>query len=164
VVDALLDAGADIEAPGAVIGGGTPLADARAFAQWKAAHRLVERGARTTMQDAATLGLTVRLEQFFTGPTPPDRDEISRAFWGACHGGQQQCAAYLLDRGADANWIPGWEDRTPLDAAIRSGATDLAGWLRARGATTADETLWPREVSSGSPSAGMARPTRDHES
>jgi hypothetical protein len=31
VLDALLDAGADIEAPGAVIGGGTPLADARAF-------------------------------------------------------------------------------------------------------------------------------------
>ena len=29
VLDALLDAGADIEAPGAVIGGGTPLADAR---------------------------------------------------------------------------------------------------------------------------------------
>ncbi len=37
VLDALLDAGADIEAPGAVIGGGTPLADAAAFGQWKAA-------------------------------------------------------------------------------------------------------------------------------
>ena len=48
VLDALLDAGADIDAPGAVIGGGTPLDDATAFAQWQAAHRLVERGARTT--------------------------------------------------------------------------------------------------------------------
>ena len=37
VVDALLDAGADIEAPGAVIGGGTPLSDARGFGQWQAA-------------------------------------------------------------------------------------------------------------------------------
>ena len=46
VLDALLDAGADIEAPGGVIGGGPPLADARAFGQWKAAHRLVERGAQ----------------------------------------------------------------------------------------------------------------------
>ena len=40
-LDALLDAGADIEAPGAVIGGGTPLADAVAFGQWRAACRLV---------------------------------------------------------------------------------------------------------------------------
>lgn len=31
VLDALLDAGADIEAPGAVIGGGSPLRDATAF-------------------------------------------------------------------------------------------------------------------------------------
>ena len=48
VLDALLDLGADIEATGAVIAGGTPLTDARAFGQWRAAHRLVERGARTT--------------------------------------------------------------------------------------------------------------------
>jgi hypothetical protein len=43
-IDALLDAGADIEAPGAVSGGGPPLADARGFKQWNAAFRLVERG------------------------------------------------------------------------------------------------------------------------
>jgi hypothetical protein len=138
VLDALLDAGADIEAPGGVIGGGTPLADARAFGQWQAAHRLVERGAQTTMDDAATLGLLDRLERSFTGPTPPP-EEVSRAFWGACHGGQQPCAAYLLDRGADLNWIPPWEDLTPLDAAQRSDATDLVGWLRARGARSAAE-------------------------
>jgi len=35
VLDALLDHGADIEAPGAVIGGGTPRADAVAFGQWQ---------------------------------------------------------------------------------------------------------------------------------
>lgn len=50
VLDALIEAGADIEAPGAVIGGGTPLADARGFGQWRAAHRLVEHGARVTLQ------------------------------------------------------------------------------------------------------------------
>src|SRR5258707_490715 len=56
-LDALLEHGADIEAPGAVIGGGTPLADAVAFGQWQAARRLVERGARTTLWQAAALGL-----------------------------------------------------------------------------------------------------------
>jgi len=139
VLDALLDAGADIDAPGAVIGGGTPLADARAFAQWRAAHRLVERGAYTTTQDAATLGLIDRLEGFFAGANPPGPEDVSRAFWGACHGGQQRCAEFLLDRGADRNWIPGWENRTPLDAATRTGAADLVAWLHSQGAVTAAE-------------------------
>jgi ankyrin repeat protein len=35
-LDALLDADADLEAPGAVIAGGTPLTDAVAFGQWHA--------------------------------------------------------------------------------------------------------------------------------
>jgi hypothetical protein len=48
VRDALLDAGADLEAPGSVIDGGTPLADAVAFGQWNAARRLLERGATRT--------------------------------------------------------------------------------------------------------------------
>ena len=62
VLDALLDAGADIEAPGAVIGGGTPMADATAFGQWHAARRLLERGARTTLWEAAALGLLDRVD------------------------------------------------------------------------------------------------------
>ncbi len=40
VLDALLDAGADVEADGAVIAGGTHLFDTRAFGQWKAALQL----------------------------------------------------------------------------------------------------------------------------
>ena len=143
VLDALIDAGADLEAPGAVIGGGTPLADARGFGQWQAAHRLVQRGAQTTIDDDATLGLLDRLERYFTGATPPAPEEVNRAFWGACHGGQQQCAAYLLDRGADLNWVPGWEELTPLDAAQRSEATELVGWLRGRGARAAAELNAP---------------------
>ncbi len=42
-IDILLDHGANIEARGSVIGGGTPMSDAVAFGQWKAARRLVER-------------------------------------------------------------------------------------------------------------------------
>ena len=59
-LDALLDAGADIDATGGIIGGSTPLADATAFGQWRAARRLVERGAQTSAFDAAALGLIDR--------------------------------------------------------------------------------------------------------
>jgi uncharacterized protein len=136
VLDALLDAGADIEAPGAVIAGGTPLRDAVAFGQWKAARRLVERGARTPLWDAAALGLMDRLKGFFSG-SPPSPEEINGAFWSACHGGQLEAAEYLVDRGAELNWIPPWEELTPLDAAQRSDADGLVKWLRARGAKPA---------------------------
>jgi hypothetical protein len=139
VLDALLDAGADIDAPGAVIAGGTPLDDATAFAQWRTARRLVERGARTTLWHAATLGLFGRLQAYFTGAAGPAAIEVNGAFWGACHGGQQSAAQVLLDHGADLNWIPDWENLTPLDAAVRNGATDVVEWLRSRGATTAAE-------------------------
>jgi uncharacterized protein len=136
-LDALLDAGADIEADGGVIGGGTPLADARAFLQWDAAYRLVERGAKTTLSDAATLGLMERVDDHMA--REPSADEINAGFWGACHGGQQRAAEYLLDRGAEVNWIPYWEPLTPLDAAERSAAGDLVEWLRGQGAKPASE-------------------------
>ncbi|WP_250036881.1 ankyrin repeat domain-containing protein [Paractinoplanes maris] len=136
VLDALLDAGAEIDAPGAVIGGGTPLDDATAFAQWRAARRLVERGARTTLWHAATLGLSDRWPAYFTGDTRPAADELNGALWGACHGGQQRAAQFLLEHGADLDWIPPWEHLTPLDAAVRHGDPALIAWLRARGATS----------------------------
>ena len=137
-LDALLDAGADIEAPGAVLGGGAPLADARGFKQWNAAFRLVERGARTTIVDAATLGLLDRVERCFAD-AEPTAEEITRAFWGACHGARRDCAEYLLDKGAELNWIPPWENLTPLDAAERERAAGVVAWLRERGATPASE-------------------------
>lgn len=139
VLDALLEAGADIEAPGAVIGGGTPLADAVAFGQWNAARRLVERGAQTTLPHAAALGLMDRVELYFSENAGPKVDEISRAFWYSCHGGQRSAVEYLLARGADLNWIPNWERRTPLDAASRSRADDVVAWLRSKGAKSAEE-------------------------
>jgi ankyrin repeat protein len=147
VLDALIDAGGDIEAVGGVIGGGTPLADARGFAQWDAARRLVERGARTTLTDAATLGLLDRVEACFTTAPPPTPEAITRAFWGACHGGQRPVAEYLLARGPELNWI-GHGGMTPLDVARRDDAErlvgrmvaeDLVGWLCAHGAKSAEE-------------------------
>src|SRR6266850_7665093 len=98
VLDALLDHGADVEARGAVIGGGTPLADAVAFGQWQAARRLVERGARPTLWQAAALGLMARVEEHFAANVAPTPDEVTNAFWCACHGGQRPSAEYLLSR------------------------------------------------------------------
>ena len=140
VIDVLLENGADIEAPGAVIAGGTPLADATAFGQWNAARRLVERGATSNMFESATLGLLDRITPLFDSDTPPTADDATGAFWGACHGGQLATAEYLLERGADPNWVSSWDSTTPLDAARRSGADVVVEWLVALGAgATADE-------------------------
>jgi hypothetical protein len=142
VLDALLDAGADIEADGAVIGGGTPLADAAAFGCWEAARRLVERGARTTLWHAAALGLLDRVAAYFDNPTPPSPDDVTHGFWSACHGGQRQTAEYLLDHGADLNWV-GYDNLTPLDAARRAGANALVAWLHSRGGRCARDVAQP---------------------
>jgi ankyrin repeat protein len=150
VLDALVKHGADIEAPGAVIGGGTPIADAAAFGQWKAAQRLVELGAKTALWQAAALGLLDRVESHFAGarlsdwsprpgePSDPVPDEVTHAFWCACHGGQQHVAEYLLARGADINWV-GYDQLTPLGAARRTGANALVAWLMHRGAKMTEE-------------------------
>ena len=136
VIDVLLDHGANIEAQGGVVGGGAPLSDAVAFGQWNAARRLVERGARTTLWQAAALGLMVRVEERFGIVPPPTVDEITNAFWCACHGGQRAMAEYLLKRGADLNWV-GHDGLSPLDAANRSGAAEVVVWLRSQGAKSA---------------------------
>lgn len=132
VIDTLLDLGADIDADGAVIAGGTPLTDATAFGQWNAARRLLERGAHVGPWEAAVMGLDVRLEECLA-EDPVDQERLNGLFWGACHGGQRGTAERLLARGADINWV-GWDDLTPLGAAEREGRTDLAAWLREIGA------------------------------
>jgi hypothetical protein len=136
LIDALLDAGADLEAPGAIVGGGTPIADATAFGQWQAADRLVAHGARTNFFQAATLGLSDRLNRELAASSPPDAAAVTQAFWGACHGGRQSTASQLLLRGAELNWV-GYDDLTAVDAAERSGANRLAMWLRKRGGRSA---------------------------
>jgi uncharacterized protein len=140
-LDALLDGGADIEAMGASIAGGTPLDDAIGYGQWRVARRLVERGARDTkLWHAAALGIMPLVEAHFAGPAKPAINDVSHAFWQACHGGERAAAEYLLARGADVNWVPEWAKQTPVDMAESAGAKDLVEWLRAQGATSAKET------------------------
>jgi ankyrin repeat protein len=136
-IDALLDSGANMEVRGASIAGGTPLEDAVGYGQWQAARRLVERGAKVEkLWHAAALGIMPLVEGHFAGPASVSPDEVSAAFWQACHGGQRRAAEYLLARGADLNWVPDWAKQTPLDMAESSGADDLIEWLRARGASS----------------------------
>jgi ketosteroid isomerase-like protein len=130
-LDALLDAGADIEAGGAVIGGGTPMADAVAFGQWNAARRLLERGATTNLWQAAALGLADRVGDELAATPPPGRGDLDNALWCAAHGGQRETAELLIARGADPAWV-GHDDLTAAQAAARSGADELAAWLHDR--------------------------------
>lgn len=134
VLDALLELGADIEASGSVIDGTTPLANAAAFGQWRAARRLLHHGAATNLWQAAALGLAERVERLLA--EGPPADDVTNAFWCACHGGRRATAELLLDRGADRDWV-GHDGLTPLDAAERSEATEVAAWLRSAGAASA---------------------------
>jgi hypothetical protein len=140
VLDALLDGGADIEAPGAVFTGGTAMSDAVVFAQWRAARRLLERGATTTIWQAAALGLLDRVRELCGLEPPPPPEQITNSFWHACRGGQRLTAEYLLDRGADLSWV-GHDHKTPFDVARESGDGDLISWLRERGAKGARRKL-----------------------
>jgi ankyrin repeat protein len=136
VARALIEGGADIEAPGASIAGGAPLDDAVGYGCWQVARLLVERGARVDrLWHAAALGMITRAEELIATAAPSDQ-ELTDAFWQACHGGQRRMAENLLARGADLNGTPSWSDSTPIDAAeaLGTGREALLTWLRERGA------------------------------
>jgi hypothetical protein len=136
---ALLDAGADIDARGGVIAGGTPLGDATAFGQWRAARALVARGATAALFDLAALGMDEELLSALDGAEPVPADAVNHAFWSACHGGRLSTVEALAARGAAIDWLPAWEDATPLDIAARSGAHEVLTWLHRHGAHTCGE-------------------------
>jgi len=134
LIDALLDAGADIERSGSSIDGGAPLSCAVGYGQWAAARRLVERGARTFLWHEAALGQMAAIQRRVEADPPPPPDTLSGPFWNACHGGQLAAAQYLLAHGADLNWPAPWSGQTPLDIAEKAGRIDVVGWLHQKGA------------------------------
>jgi uncharacterized protein len=133
LIDALLDAGADIEHPGSSIGGGPPAESALGYTQWKALRRLYERGAAMNLSRAAALGLLPLVTELVTA-TPPDSEELAVAFWNACRAGQLEAARYLAGRGADIDWRAPWSGQTPLDAARDSRQRAVVAWLTESGA------------------------------
>ncbi|NNE09513.1 MAG: ankyrin repeat domain-containing protein [Gemmatimonadetes bacterium] len=128
-IDALLDHGANIEAPGAVFTNGTPISDAVVFGKWRAAGRLVERGAETTIWQAAALGLLDRVEAHYGRKPSPTPADITNAFWHACRGGHRATAEYLRALGADVQEV-GPDGHTALQLAEKRGDADLIRWLR----------------------------------
>ena len=136
LIDALLDAGADIEHPGSSISGGPPTDSALGYAQWKALRRLYERGAEMNLSRAAALGLMPLVTGIATAIPPPDGEDLSIAFWNACRADQFEAARYLAGRGADLNWRAPWSGETPLDAARDKHAREVVAWLTESGATS----------------------------
>jgi ankyrin repeat protein len=104
LINALPDAGADIEHDGSSIDGGSPLSSAVGYGQWQAARRLGERGAQTLLWHEAALGMMPAIMRRFETESAPRAETLSGPFWNACHGGQLAAAQYLLERGADLNW------------------------------------------------------------
>ena len=133
VAAALIDSGADIEARGGSIAGGTPLDNAVGYACWHVARLLVDRGARVErLWHAAALGMMSRTQELLESEPPPTAADVNAAFWQACAGGQRRVAEYLLGKGADINWVPEYAKGTPLDAAGNLGTRrdTLISWLR----------------------------------
>ena len=133
VADALIDGGADIEAPDGSIG--TPLDNAVGYGCWHVARRLAERGARVDkLWHAAALGLTGHLERLLAAGPP--QDAVDEAFWQACHGGQLRAADLLLRHGADIHATPGYAEGSAVDIAAGTDTRRelLVGWLRDHGA------------------------------
>jgi ankyrin repeat protein len=139
LIDALLDAGADIEHAGSSIDGGPPLSCAVGYGQWAAARRLVERGARTQFWHEAALGLMPAVIQRVEADPPLQPEMLSGPFWNACRSGQREVARYLLAHGADLNWPAPWSGQTPLDIAEQAGQSEVAIWLLGLGAVRANQ-------------------------
>jgi len=133
VAEALVACGANIEAHGGSIAGGTPLENAVGYGCWRVGYMLVNRGARMEkLWIAAALGKTPQLETFFAAKLVPSAQDINQALWHACQGGHRRTAEYLLSRGADVNWRPDYANETALE--IAAGAPDtgrqaLVSWL-----------------------------------
>lgn len=144
VAEALIDCGAELDAPDGSIG--TPLANAVGYGCWHVARLLVARGAKVgSLWEAAALGLWPVVEEMMAADPPPDAGQLNQAFWHACSGGQLRMAAYLLGKGVDINWSPEYAHGNPIDAAAGTGTRRgvLVDWLRERGAVPAESEETP---------------------
>jgi len=161
LVDVLLDAGADVNAPGCVINGLGPVADAAIFGGVRAGRRLVDRGATTNIYQAAALGFIDLVRRELDGKPGPDAERVTAAFWAACGSGNRDIAQLLLAHDADVNWI-GWGEKTALDQAREADAKELAAWLESHGARPAAELAGRPGGGAAAGSGDQAAPAASH--
>ena len=128
LIDALLDAGADIERPGSSIGGGSPIQSALGYGQYKAVRRLYERGAKVELAHLVVLGLTDKVRDTLI-ISEPAQEECDGALWNACRRGDIVLARLLVEHGANPGWVAPWSNETPLDVARAEGQHHLLPWL-----------------------------------
>ena len=139
VAEALVIGGADIEARGGSIAGGTALENAVGYGCWRVARLLLQHGAKVEkLWQAAALGMTSRVDEFFQQAPAPSAEEVNHAFWQGCRGGYRRTVEYLFARGADLNWTPDYAREKPLEIATKAGTDTgreaLVNWLREKGA------------------------------
>jgi hypothetical protein len=136
----LIDGGARLDTPGGSIG--TPLDNAIGYGCWHVARLLAERGAPIDgLWHAAALGMLPRLDELLGATPGPSSEEISHAFFQACHGGQLRAAQRLLAAGADISFEPDYAPGSKmLEVALHPGTRreQLATWLKEQGATAAE--------------------------
>jgi ankyrin repeat protein len=142
-VGALLDAGADIEATGGVIGDCAPFEEAIIFEQYAAAALLLERGATAYLPGVAALGRLDMVVEYFDehgelvddSAVPPNwlaipgaTALIDLAFQFACRAGHLEVAHFLLWHGANV------DAETPMSTTARHEAAEnghdhVTSWL-----------------------------------
>ncbi|MEM6393228.1 MAG: ankyrin repeat domain-containing protein [Planctomycetota bacterium] len=145
-IDALLDAGADIDVLGGVMTGGTPLHNATIFQLREIGAHLIERGATVDLVLAAGNGRFDLVEAMFdeTGnrradaPRVPHYQEektaqhdINWAFWMAGKAGDVQTLAFLYPKIDELVTIPG--PSNVVDQAVQYGRAEAEAWLRVQG-------------------------------
>lgn len=141
VAVALIEGGADIEAPAGSIG--TPLDNAIGYACWNVARLLVSRGARVDkLWHAAALGLNEILVQLLAADPPPAPADIDQAMWHACAGSQRRSAELLLAQGANLDYTPEYGHGNLRDVAAGHSTqqTNLIEWLEQLGLSASEES------------------------
>lgn len=142
-LDALLDAGAEVNPLGGIFDGCPPFPEAIIFEKYAAARRLLDRGAPNYLPGAAALGMFDQVRGYFDEhgevrldigmlrhwPEPPPRQILlDRAFQFACRAGHLDIAKFLHDRGADpSSTMPG--DTDALAEARSNEHGDVVAWL-----------------------------------